>query len=116
MDFIPLSKFLRELPQYHYDRDVFVNVFKQVFSINEICDLEVACQEHRSLANFLLYYAEDEFYIIHLPSGTMINWYKHLGRCNTCNNEAFSTYDLLEFLVMLKYEITDSESEDIDNA
>lgn len=107
---------LKELPQYHFDREEFVDAFKKVFSINEICDLEVACQEHKCLSNFLLYYVENEFYIIHLPSGTMINWYKHLGRCNTCNNEAFSIFDLLNFLELLKEESAYNESEDIDNA
>lgn len=104
---------LKELPQYHFDREEFVGAFKKIFSINEIRDIEVACQEHRSLANFLLYYAENEFYIIHLPSGTIINWYKHLGRCNTCNKEAFGILDLLQFLELLKEENYFYESEDI---
>lgn len=49
-----------------------------------------------------MYKEEDEFYIIHFHSGTIINWYKHLGRTNTCNKEGFSTDDLIEFLVLLK--------------
>lgn len=96
------SKFLQELPQYYFDRDDFVKVFKKVFSSDEIFELEVACQEHRCLDNFHLYYAEDEFYIIHLDSGTIVNWYKHLGRTNTCNKEGFGLEDLQEFLEILK--------------
>lgn len=99
------SAFLQELPQYHFDRDIFVESFKKVFSADEIFDLEVACQEHRSLYDFHLYYAENEFYIIHLPSGTIINWYKHLGRTNTCNKEGFGLDDLLELLEELKKEM-----------
>ena len=96
------SVFLQNLPQYHFDRDDFVKTFEEVFSSNEIFDLEVACQEHRCLNNFHLYYADDEFYIIHLISGTVINWYKHLGRTNTCNKEGFKIDDLQELLKMLK--------------
>lgn len=99
------SKYLQELPQYHFDRDEFVNTFKLVFSNEEICELEVACQEHRCLDDFHLYYAEDEFYIIHLDSGTIINWYKHLGRTNTCNKEGFGLPDLNELLMLLKEDI-----------
>jgi len=96
------SKYLQELPQYHFDRDEFVDAFKKVFSSDEIFELEVACQEHRCLDNFHLYYAEDEFYIIHLDSGTIVNWYKHLGRTNTCNKEGFGLEDLQELLEILK--------------
>ena len=50
-----------------------------------------------------MYKEEDEFYIIHFRSGIIINWYKHLGRTNTCNKEGFSTDDLIEFLVLVNY-------------
>lgn len=99
------SEFLQELPQYHFDRVDFIDSFRKVFSSKEMFDLEIACQEHRSLSNFHLYYAEDEFYIIHLPSGTIINWYKHLGITNTCNKEGFDLDDLHELLKTLKEEM-----------
>ena len=44
---------------------------------------------------------DDEYYIIHLPSGTMINWYKHLGRTNTCNKN-LSLAELKLFFILLK--------------
>ena len=99
------SKYLQELPDYHFDRDDFINTFLKVFSDNEIYELEVACQEHKSLDNFHLYYTNNIFYIIHLDSGTIISWYKHIGRINTCNKEGFSINDLLELLEMLKEDI-----------
>ena len=99
------SKYLKTLPQYHFDRNDFVNTFKSVFTTDEIYELESACQEHRYLYDFHLYYADDEFYIIHLSSGTIINWYKHLGRTNTCNKEGFGLDDLRELLELLKENI-----------
>jgi len=101
------SKFLQELPQYHFDRDLFIESFKKVFSVDEIFELECACQEHRLLADFLLYYVNDEFYIIHLDSGTIINWYKHLGRTNTCNKEGFDLDDFQDLLKALKENLND---------
>lgn len=102
------SKYLQEIPQYSFDRDDFVDAFKKIFSNDEIFELEVACQERKLLYDFLLYYAYDEFYIIHLSSGTIINWYKHLGRTNTCNKEGFDINDLLELLKALKEELKEN--------
>lgn len=97
------SKFLQVLPQYHFEREAFTNVFYEVFgSSDDIFNLIVACQGHECLDSFHLFYQDDEFYIIHLESGTIINWYKHLGRTNTCNKEGFTLEDLREFLTLLK--------------
>ena len=104
------SAFLQELPHYHFDRDDFVDAFKRTFSSDEILDLEIACQEHKCLEDFHLYYAENEFYIIHLSSGTIINWYKHLGRTNTCNKDGFGLNDLQELLKALKEEVTNDKA------
>ena len=55
-----------------------------------------------------MYKEEDEFYIIHFRIGIIINWYKQLGRTNTCNKEGFSTDDLIEFLVLIKDNLSES--------
>lgn len=95
------SEYLQDLKQYHFDRHQFVDVFMEVF--DDPVELEEACISRRQFEDFLLYYTEfEEFYIIHLPSGTIINWYKHLGRTNTCNKEGFSLDDLKEMLQALK--------------
>ena len=39
---------MKELKQYHFDRDYFTSVFEEIFA-NRCFDLEVACQEHREL-------------------------------------------------------------------
>lgn len=84
-----MSKYLETLPQYHFDRDDFCKVFGEVFTDDEIIDIDVMCGYPQNTENFLLYRWEDEFYIIHRDSGTIINWYKHLGRTNTCNKKGF---------------------------
>ena len=103
------SKYLSELPQYHFDRAEFVTTFRSIFSDDELCDLEIDCQTCRCLDKFLLHYSEGEYYIIHKPSGTIINWYKHLGRTNTCNKEGFGLTDLQELLKELYEELKDTK-------
>lgn len=101
-----MSKFLETLPQYHFDRDEFTKAFYDVFeNTDNIFNLIVECQGHRVTDEFFLLYGDDEFYIIHRQSGTMINWYKHLGRTNTCNKGGFTLEDLHEFLVLLKEDL-----------
>lgn len=95
------SSFLMTLPQYHFERDDFVAAFHKVFTSEQIMDIEdkCTCCEHTSYFWFLRY--DDEFYLVHMDSGTVINWYKHLGRTNTCNKEGFALEDLEEFLQLV---------------
>ena len=73
---------LYELPQYPIERELFEKLFigidKRLFweGINEA-----------ETDTFRYWKYGDEFYILHKDSGTLINWYKHLGRCNTCNKK-----------------------------
>lgn len=100
------SKYLQYLDEYqNFDRYGFVDAFSEIFSSEEIIELEAACQGCKCLDDFLLYYKDDNFYIIHLDSGTMINWYKHLGRDNTCNKKGFTYADLKEMLTALKEDL-----------
>lgn len=96
---------LKDLPQYHFDRDDFVKVFYDVFDDGQVDDVIQACSEETYGNGWLLYYAEDEYYIMHLPSGITVNWYKHLGRTNTCNKPGFTLDDLRSFLTELKSEL-----------
>lgn len=95
------------LKQYHFERADFVKEFKSVFTTDEICSIEFLCQDDIELDTFLLFYSDDEFYIYHKPTDTIINWYKHLGRINTCNKPDFALEDLHLFLQNLKNELDD---------
>ena len=103
---------LEELKQYHFERQAFVDAFNEIFTTDEIMGIEELCRSGSTLEDFHLFYTTwEEYYIIHLPSGIGINWYKHLGRTNTCNKEDFSLDDLKIFLKLLKnnlpYDIED---------
>lgn len=82
------------LPQYHFDRGDMCEVFGAEFMSWFWDHLEDSNSE------FLITREDDEFYIIHFPSGTIINWYKHMGRTNTCNKD-LTLDDLREFKKML---------------
>lgn len=96
---------LATLPQYHFERDDFCNVFREVFTYDEFCDIDVLCSGNHHYDDFSLFRCEDEFYILHRDSGVLINWYKHMGRTNTCNKTDFTLDDFREFLKKLREEL-----------
>ena len=69
---------LEELEQYKIDRDLFVEIFKDILDYT-YNNYEGHCYKY--------WWYDDELYLLHKPSGTMVNWYKHLGRTNTCNKD-----------------------------
>lgn len=83
-----------ELPQYHFERNAMCAIFDTEFMWWFWDHIEESNDE------FLITRHGDEFYIIHFPSGTIINWYKHMGRTNTCNKD-LTLDDLREFKKML---------------
>ncbi len=70
---------LLPMKQYPIERDVFCEIFGKIYSdfYDKFYDT--------TTSSFKVWRYDDEFYILHFESGTIINWYKHLGRCNTCN-------------------------------
>ena len=50
-----------------------------------------------------------EFYIVDLETGVLINWYKNLGRTNTCSREDFTLEDLREMLTRLYNELKEQK-------
>lgn len=104
-----MSDILETLPQYHFERHAFCKAFKEFFTSDQIFDIEVLCQGNTHCSNFSLFHDSDEFYILHRDSGIMINWYKHLGRTNTCNRPDFTLDDLRIFLKALKEELIEED-------
>ena len=101
----PKRNALAALPQYHFDHDDFCNVMFKVFTTEEYIDIDAECSGNTHLDKFTLMRVEDEFYILHRDSGTLINWYKHAGRTNTCNKPDFTLDDFRDFLVELRKDL-----------
>lgn len=100
-----MSEFLNELPQYHFDRTEFVNAFEEIFTSDQMEEIFSKCICKEQTADFAFFSYDDEYYIVHKDSGTIINWYKHLGRTNTCNKIGFELEDLKEFLQLMKVDL-----------
>ena len=66
------------LPQYALDRNEFVRIYGNISEV-------LMNESWYETSDFKGWYNDDEWYILHKHSGTLINWYKHCGRTNTCN-------------------------------
>ena len=99
---------LETLHQYHFDRGEMTRIFEEVFPLkSEEWDWDdVWWCDFRDTSSFHAFKDEDEYYILHKPSGTMINWYKHMGRTNTCNKDLSPT-ELKLFLLLLRKELVE---------
>ena len=89
-----LCEALQDADEYYFDRDDMCSVFDCKF-MNWLYD-RVNCESY----DFAIQQRGDDFYIIHYPSLTIINWYKHMGRCNACNKD-LSLDDLRQFKKLL---------------
>lgn len=96
---------LKSLPDYHFDRDDFCKILYEVFSINEWFEIESNIQGSLYTDEFHLFYDQDTFYILHKESGVCISYYKHIGRCNTCNRSDFTLNDFKVFLKLLRNDL-----------
>ena len=98
---------LTTLPQYHFPRHEFCRIWEEIFNDVNGMEWDEKIIDGICTDNFHSYHDnEDEYYIIHLPSGTMINWYKHFGRTNTCNKN-LSLAELKLFFILLKNDMGD---------
>lgn len=88
---------LQQMKQYPIERDLFCKIFKKPYlKYEEKWNVEVITD------NFMLRYHDDEYWLLHKPSGTIINWYKHLGRCLEVNKDL--TIDEYKYLADLWYD------------
>ena len=96
---------LNEMKQYYFDRDEFVKAVESVISVNTLYDAVMDYGEFNQTYNFIWFHYDGEYYVLHKPSGLMVNWYKHLGRTNTCNQEGKTLEDVKEFFRLFKEDL-----------
>lgn len=101
---------LEDLHQYHFERCEISKIFEELFPCDsEVWDWDcVYMCNFKDTSSFHAFRDDGEFYILHKPSGTMINWYKHIGRTNTCNKD-LSLDELKLFLLLLRKELVEEE-------
>lgn len=92
------------MPQYHFYRDEFRKTVEGVIDIETLLDTFCYGEFNQSY-NFAWFKGDDEYFIIHKWSGMMINWYKHLGRTNTCSQNFRTLEDLRVFFELFKKDL-----------
>ena len=97
-----------ELSDYFFDRDTMVEKYKQVFNRpDEWSLIELACLEGKCTDEFHYFYYSDTYYVIHLSTGIMLTWYKHIGRCNQCNKSDFTVDDLTLYFQLIHNDLVE---------
>ena len=97
---------LEYMDQYRLDRDIFCKIVSETTG----CDILLNAfdyNEFNQSLNFVWFKDEGEYYIVHKNSGMMVNWYKHLGRTNTCSQSFRSIDDYYEFFRLFKEELVE---------
>lgn len=91
------------LDDYYLERDVFCKLFIDAFKGSGI-DLIQTIIDGWKGDRFNLFYHDDMFYILDMQTGMLLAWYKHLGRCNNCNQKR-SKEEITEFIRLLKQDL-----------
>ena len=99
---------LKEMKQYHFERDDFCNVFNEVFSMEEYDKLFDLLTLGYKTFRFILMRNNDDFYILDTSNGLLIGWYKNLGRINVSNDENLTLEELKSELLELKEDISNN--------
>jgi hypothetical protein len=95
---------LTSMPQYPIERDELCKIVENTVGYETL--LDAFCYgEFNQGDEFAWFRNGDGFYIVHLDSGMLINWYKHLGRCNTCSQSNRTADDYYEFFRRFKEDL-----------
>lgn len=66
------------------DRDIFCSIVDENIGYEKLFD--AFCFGVVVFNGFVWFTEDDDFYIINIENGIVMNWYKHLGRCNCCSH------------------------------
>lgn len=95
-----LSELVENTKQYPFEPDTFCKIFYEVFGDGFIWyDLFFNKEEYKS---FVLWHADDIWYIYSEQFDITICWYKGLGRINQCTNEFLDEEGLKTFFILLR--------------
>lgn len=94
----------KDMELYPIDRYDFVVIFYELFKLINRDNIETS--------NFKYWRFGDEYYFLHKTSGTLIYYYKILGRSNTCNKiltpQEYAIF-VDNFITEIKEEFKDKE-------
>lgn len=107
------NKCLQSMKHYAFDRDKLTELFNDHIASNEkafrTLEDAIAGTDDHEVGDFRCWKdSDEEFYILHVPSGTIVGWYKfyHFGRDNFTNRD-MDLDDLKDFFVLLRNQLLD---------
>jgi len=109
------NEYLQPMKESFFDRASFSKAFSNIIAsnFNVLEKLEDVISGFYTVEDFKIWTEEEEVYILHVPSGTMIGWYKfyHYGRANFCNRPEMTIDDLIDFLWLLRNQLLEEADE-----
>lgn len=109
------NKFLMPMPHYVFDRKSLSHMFNTIVASNDkaLERIEDAMANGAVVGDFFITRDEEEFYICHIPSGTIVGWYKfyHYGRDNFTNRPDMKLEDLRDFFMLLRNQLLEEPDE-----
>lgn len=111
------NKWLQPMKHHAFDRDQLTKLFNAYIASNEkafeTLEYAIAGTDDHEVGDFRCWKdSDEEFYILHVPSGTIVGWYKfyHFGRDNFTNRD-MTLDDLKGFFVLLRNQLLDEPDE-----
>ena len=115
------NRFLQPMQHNIFDRDKLAALFNDYIASNEkafdALENTIAGVDDNTVGDFRIWRDYDEeFYMLHIPSGTIVGWYKfyHFGRCNFANRD-MTIDDLKDFFALLRNQLLE-EPDECENA
>lgn len=102
-----INKHLMTMNHYQFDRSKLSKMFSEIITSNDILLEKIEDARYNGvIGDFKLWTDEEEFYMLHVPSGTIVGWYKfyHYGRDNFCNKD-MNENDLRDFFWLLRHQM-----------
>jgi hypothetical protein len=107
------NKYLKPMSG-EFNRDLLTSMFCDIIANHEevLERLEDVLNGNHVVGDFRIWSEDEEVYMLHLPSGTIVGWYKfyHYGRSNFCN-KSMNESDLNEFFWLLRNQLLGEDDE-----
>ena len=94
--------------RYNLDRAEFTKAFNDIIGCEFVYD--IFNEDIQYTSKFAWFRNEDEYYIIDLKNGIIVNWYKHIGRCANVNVEDMAVSDLYDLFARFRNELVNNEN------
>jgi hypothetical protein len=107
------NKWMHSMAENVFDRTKLTSLFDALIASNskafDALEDAIAGKDDHTVGDFRVWRdADEDFFMLHIPSGTIVGWYKfyHFGRANFSNRE-MSMDDLEDFFNLLRNQLLD---------